>query len=127
MKDDFEDTDYLPGEIAWNELVTQDIKGSRNFYTDLLGWEAVPFADDLEYEIFQADGENVSGLMKAKNAGMPSMWIPYIAVEDIAATLADAVKLKATKLMGPVTVPTVGQVAVIKDPQGAVVGFLQSE
>lgn len=127
MKDDFDDTDYIPGEIAWNELVTQDIKGSRNFYTDLLGWEAVPFADDLEYEIFQVDGENVSGLMKAKSAGTPSMWIPYIAVEDIAATLSDAAKLKATKLMGPVTVPTVGQIAVIKDPQGAVVGFLQSE
>ena len=127
MKNDFDETDYLPGEIAWNELVTQDTKGSRNFYTDLLGWEAVPMTDDLEYEIFQADGENVAGLMKAKSAGMPAMWIPYIAVEDIAATLSDALKLKATKLMGPMTVPTVGQIAVLKDPQGAVVGLLQSE
>ena len=136
MSDDTETTDEemmdeescsIPGEVAWTELVTPDVEGSRSFYSDLLGWTSEPFGEGMEYEIFENEGESVAGMMKAQQPGMPAMWLPYIAVEDLAATLAHAADLGAKICMGPMAVPEVGQIAVLTDPQGATFGLMQPE
>ena len=127
--DELLDDDHfsLPGEVAWTELVTPDVEASRGFYTELLGWTSSPFGEGMEYELFENDGESVAGMMKAQQPGMPAMWLPYVAVEDIAASLARAAELGAKVCFGPMPVPEVGQIAVLTDPQGATFGLMQPE
>ncbi len=117
----------LPGEVAWSELVTPDVDASRSFYTELLGWTSTPFGEGTEYEVFDNEGESVAGMMKAKQPGMPAMWLPYVAVEDINASLEKAKELGAKLCFGPAPIPDVGQIAVLTDPQGATFGLMQPE
>ena len=49
---------------------------------------------------------------------MPSAWLYYIHVEDIDASVAKAVELGATVLMGVHAVPTGERIAQLRDPQG---------
>ena len=48
-------------------------------------------------------------------------------VDDLAATLAKAKELGGAVYAGPFTVPTIGQIGVIGDPQGAALGLIQPD
>jgi predicted enzyme related to lactoylglutathione lyase len=77
------------------------------------------------YKIFQIGEARVGGLMKMPDASAPSLWEPYIAVEDADATVAKAGDLGGSTLMGPMDVANVGRIAVLKDPVGAVFGVIE--
>jgi predicted enzyme related to lactoylglutathione lyase len=66
----------------------------------------------------------VGGVMQlpdeAKQQGAPPHWLAYVAVPSVDDTLRQAERLGAKKLVGPMDIPTVGRIAVLQDPQGAV-------
>ena len=76
--------------------------------------------------MFKAGDDNAGGLM-ARSDGVqaPPMWLAYVWVEDAAATAARAKELGGEVYAGPFTVPTIGEVAIIGDPQGAALGLIQ--
>jgi uncharacterized protein len=114
------------GVFVWDELGTQDAEGAERFYNAVFGWTTKDMGDEYGgYKIFQAGETGVGGLMKMPDASMPSLWSPYIAVEDADATLAEAGQLGAETLMGPMDVPNVGRIAVLRDPVGAVFGIIK--
>ncbi len=57
-------------------------------------------------------------------SGSPG-WIPYVGVEDADATATRAQELGGGALLEPMDVPSVGRIAVLSDPQGAVFGILR--
>ena len=57
--------------------------------------------------------------------GMPSHWMPYVIVEDVAASTAKAKSLGATVLLENMEVPDTGRLSVITDPAGAHIGMFQ--
>ncbi len=60
------------------------------------------------------------------SARVPESWMAYIAVDDVDARVAKAVKAGA-KLMKPVfDVPDVGRIAVLMEPGGAGIGWMTS-
>jgi hypothetical protein len=63
--------------------------------------------------------------MKSPDAGAPPMWVPYVKVEDAAATAARVAPLGGTLLLEPIDVKDVGRVAVLADTLGAMLGFIQ--
>jgi hypothetical protein len=65
--------------------------------------------------------------MKLPEASIPSMWTPYIGVDDTDACYAKAQELGAETIVEPMDVPTVGRFAILKDPQGAVFGIIKGE
>lgn len=121
-----------PGRVSWNELVTSNSKSAAEFYGKLFGWQATPFvakgapAGGPPYSVFKLDpGDQmgVGGMLQAPQPGMPSMWLAYVVVENVDASLKKAAGLGAKVCMEAMSIGEVGRVAVIQDPQGATIGL----
>lgn len=118
------------GTFYWNELMTRDVEGAKKFYADTLGWsyDSMPMpGDGAAYWLATMDGEPVGGIFDISGPdfqGVPESWMSYIAVDDVDARVAKAVKAGA-KLMKPVfDVPGVGRIAILMQPDGAGVGWM---
>jgi predicted enzyme related to lactoylglutathione lyase len=120
------ETPQSEGVFVWDELGTQDVEGAERFYNAVFGWTTTDMGEEYGgYKIFQIGETRVGGLMKMSDPSAPSHWEPYIAVEDADATVAKAGELSGSTLMGPMDVPNVGRIAVLKDPVGAVFGIIK--
>lgn len=119
--------DQSPGIFSWREMISQDVDGSREFYTKLLGWEveSVDMGEGGSYEMFVQQGRPVAGLYQAPVPDIPTMWFDYITVEDLDATLEKAQGLGAQVTMPATAIPEKGRFGCVLDPQGAAIGFWQ--
>ncbi len=110
-----------PGAPCWADLWTSDVEGSRRFYSELFGWEALePSPDFGGYWMFDRDGSPTAGGMGPMGDTPPSnTWKPYFCTPDIGATLKAAEAAGATSLGGAMPVADLGVQAVLSDPAGA--------
>jgi predicted enzyme related to lactoylglutathione lyase len=116
------------GVFVWDELVTTDLDGAQRFYEEIFGWTTKDMGTDFGgYRIFEVGGIGIAGLMAAPDPSIPAHWQPYVAIDDTDATTAKAKELGGSALLEPMDVPTVGRIAVIRDPQGAVFGIIKPE
>jgi predicted enzyme related to lactoylglutathione lyase len=112
------------GTPIWYELITADPDAAQAFYEKVVGWSAVPFANDTlvdagGYTVFNApDGQGVAGLMKAPEPGPRPGWYGYIGVDDVDAAAAKITAAGGTVHMPPTTLEGVGRMAMVADPQG---------
>lgn len=123
------------GVPCWVDLWTSDVAGSRHFYGELFGWEAEePNLDFGGYFSFLRDGVRIAGAMG--DMGDPDgdffmaatdTWKPYLATDDIAATVEAARAAGATILSDAMEVGDLGSQAVLVDPTGAHVAFWQAD
>lgn len=112
--------DARPGEISWHELHTTDYEAATDFYSRLLGWEVLDEMDMGEagsYRIY-GRGERQYGGMFNSPAGMPPMFVFYVKVEDLDATMERVQTAGGQVVYGPEAVPG-GRIAQCIDPQGA--------
>jgi predicted enzyme related to lactoylglutathione lyase len=56
--------------------------------------------------------------------GMPPMWGTYVTVDNVDSTLEKCTALGGKVIVPPMDVPNVGRMAVIQDPQGAVLNVM---
>jgi len=116
------------GRFCWYDLMTTDPIGSRRFYAELFGWhtETVPMGEH-QYEMLYQGDRPLGGIvaMDAKE-GIPTYWIPYVAVSDIARTCDLALGLGAVVCVPPTDLGP-GIFAVVTDPQGGVFSPWQSK
>ena len=118
------------GVFVWDELITRDVEGARRFYGEVVGWESrdQDMGNGGVYTMFSSGGTDRAGCMPApEGVDVPPFWQAYVAVEDVDSTCAKAADLGAATLMEPFDVPTVGRMAIVKDPTGAVVGLYRAE
>ena len=83
---------------------------------------------DGPYHVLKVGDAAVGGIMgkpPGTPADMPSMWGCYVTVKNIDQTLATVRQLGGGVLMEPMEVQGVGRMAVIRDPQGAVLSVIQ--
>ncbi len=114
-----------PGTFVWHELMTSDPEGEGKFYSQIFGWNVV--AMDMgpmgTYHLFKRPDrpeKDAAGMLtKPGGVGGPSMWLPYIGVEDVDATAARIEPLGGKVWVQPKDIPTVGRFAVAGDPTGA--------
>lgn len=113
-----------PGAFSWCELTTPEPGRAAEFYGSLFGWTVQ--ANDMGgmgvYHVASVGERQIAGIAAPPpNAPpMPPAWGVYVTVADCDATVAKAQSLGATLCAGPFDVPTVGRMAVLQDPQGAV-------
>lgn len=110
------------GAFSWCELITSDVAAAREFYSQLFGWtlKEGPIAG-VPYTVIEVAGKEVGGMTPTppNNPNMPPMWGVYVTVDDINATAEKARALGGQVLIPPMQVESVGQFALIQDPQGA--------
>jgi uncharacterized protein len=115
---------FKPGTIVWQDLTVGPAEEIRDFYQQVIGWEARDhdMGEYVDYDIVaQSTGAVVTGICHARdtNANVPPAWLLYFAVEDVEASAAKCVELGGTILDGPRDMGG-GGFCVIRDPAGAI-------
>jgi predicted enzyme related to lactoylglutathione lyase/uncharacterized protein YbaA (DUF1428 family) len=111
------------GDYVWYELLTRDADAAQAFYGAVLGWS---FADSgqagMDYRILNAGPNSVGGLMAITEdmaaQGARPVWLGYVAVDDVDATVADAQARGGSVQMPAMDIPMVGRIAMLVDPHG---------
>jgi len=126
-------TEYPPGTFCWVDTGTTDAAASRAFYTALFGWEArdQETPDGGTYTMYSKGGKTVAGgyglSPEMRGMGIPSHWMSYISVEDVAATLGEIAAAGGTPMGPPIPVPGAGIMGIFTDPTGATCAVWQAE
>ena len=117
------------GYIYWNELMTRDVERAKAFYGWLIGWtfQAMPMSGG-NYWLFMPDGADrpAGGMMQmAGDPDMPTdVWFTYVAVSDLDHRLGEVAAAGGVVVRPAFEVPGVGRVAVVRDPTGALIGWI---
>jgi predicted enzyme related to lactoylglutathione lyase len=80
------------------ELNTTDLDKAKAFYGNLFAWtlDDIPMGDGSIYTLIKVGENSAGGMMKHPMPGAPSLWIPYVLVDDVAAETERAKSLGAT-------------------------------
>ena len=116
-----------PGAIGWNELISTDPAGAAAFYGALFGWNIkAPDANMGGYRVVQVGDAGIGGIMGCPD-GAPkvSQWGAYVTVADLNATVAKCESLGGKVMVPSMEIPNVGRMAVLMDPQGAMISAIQ--
>lgn len=110
------------GRPLWYELMTTDTKAAEAFYKDVIGWAPMPFDVSAQpYTMFmRAAGIPAAGLM-ARPADLDALpfWAMYVGVPKLEVA-AEHIKQLGGKECSPIiTVPNIGRMQMMMDPQGA--------
>ncbi len=115
------------GAFSWSELLTTDPAAATAFYGKLFGWatEAMDMGTG-PYHVIKSGEASIGGITGLPpNAGpMPPNWGCYVTVDAVDKTAELCVELGGKVLMGPFDIPTGGRMAVLQDPQGAVINVI---
>ncbi len=113
-----------PGAMTWIELTTDNIEGSKAFYSEVFGW-SVGGSD--AYIEFGVAGNMIAGMMPKPEAmaEMPNFWGVYFAVENADDAAAKAAELGGTVCMPPTTIEA-GRFAVLADSNGTMFNIIQT-
>lgn len=116
-----------PSAWAGSELWTTDVVGTMEFYASLFGYDSslVPAEGGRDIAFLRKGGKLKATITEIPWNNTNEEWIPYVYVQDVAATCA-----RVTQAGGKVLVETekgerIGQTALIADPQGGVIGIQQ--
>ena len=106
------------------ELDTTDLGKAKSFYSALFYWKLrdEQMGGDMTYTMIDV-GEGTGGGMMTHPMGGPSLWLPYVLVDDINAATEKARSLGAQIVREPMEVPGAGWLSIFIDPTGAVLGM----
>ena len=116
------------GAFSWSELTTTDPAAAAAFYGELFGWVAKDMGESMgHYRVVSVGESGVGGIMSLPEGAppMPPHWGCYVTVDNVETTLARCSALGGKTLVPAMDVPTVGRMAVLQDPQGAVLSVIQ--
>lgn len=112
------------GRFLWHELLTTDPEAASRFYGSVAGWETIRWEQDAAYRLLATAGVPMAGLLSLsaedRARGAVPHWLSYIGVPDVDAAVHLATGMGATVRAAAQDVPTIGRMAELADPQGAV-------
>jgi predicted enzyme related to lactoylglutathione lyase len=121
------DAPATSGGWLWNELHTSDATNALSFYEKVVGFShrSMDMGPGEKYNILSRDGVDRGGVTGHVPAGTSSHWLPYVAVDNVDATIASAKKLGARIPVAPEDIPGIGRFSVLEDPTGAVLAVMK--
>jgi len=115
----------MPNPFVHVELATNDLPKAKDFYSKLFNWK-LKDEPDFGYTLIEPGSGPEGGMMKNPVPGVPSHWLAYVQVDDVAASAAKAKSMGATICKEKTEVPGFGWFVVITDPTGAALGLWES-
>ena len=113
------------------EVVGKDGDKLRRYYSDLLGWE-INADNPMGYGMIQregnvnAEGIGIGGGIGPAPEGYPGHVTFYVEVPDVETALAKAESLGGTRMMGPEKPMDMVTIGLFTDPEGHVIGVVES-
>ena len=111
------------------ELNTTDTEQAKSFFGSLFDWklEDVPMGEMGTYTMIGVGDDGTGGgILKHPLPGAPSLWIPYVLVDDVRAATEKARSLGGTVIRDVTEIPGMGSFTIIQDPTGATLGLWQA-
>jgi predicted enzyme related to lactoylglutathione lyase len=120
------DTPVADGEVFWLDLFTTEPATAAAFYAGVIGYEVSrsETADGRQRWVLAADKIARAGIVSLPRGTAGPGWLPYILVADVAGTLARVREAGGRVVVAPRADLLRGNVAVIADPNGGVVGIV---
>ena len=119
------------GAFCWAELYTHDTASAGRFYSDFFGWETeqVQGVGGLPYTLFRSGGDPAAGMLAIQPiwGEVPPHWTVYFGVDDLDAALEQVQAMGGVVEIQPLSIPTVGRISLISDPQQVYVTLIQLE
>lgn len=109
--------------VHW-EIGATDASKLETFYTEAFGWEITPAGPEYAL-VLGADGGIGGGILQVSE-GMPPYLTLYVDVDDLESSLSNVVRLGASEVVPPTSIPGVGRFALFEDPDGHILGLLES-
>jgi len=119
------------GAFCWVELGTTDATAAKAFYGGLFGWtpEDMPMAPGQTYTMLKLAGLELGAMYtlteEMRRQGVPPNWMLYVNVGSVDEMIAKVAAAGGEVVTGPFDVADAGRMAVLRDPQGAVVSIWQ--
>ncbi len=109
------------------ELTTTDTGKAKTFYGALFDWKLddMEMAPGFTYTMIGVGEGTGGGMMKTPAPGVPTAWLPYVLVDDVAAATAKAKSLGASVMKDVTEVMGAGSFSIIIAPIGAAIGLWQ--
>jgi predicted enzyme related to lactoylglutathione lyase len=103
--------------VAWFEVGTPDVDGSKAFYGTLFGWS---FQPDGEYTLITAPGaDGPSGGFFTTGGNIPPYAVFAVRVADVGATARQVEELGGKVVVAPMEIQRGMAVAYVNDPNGS--------
>jgi len=124
-----------PGKIVWRDLLTNDPEASQRFYGELFGWtfesagSSANLSNDSDYTLIRHNGRLIGGMVDTvalNGRDDISQWVALMSVADVAAAARQAEAAGGEVVTPPTDLSRRGHLAVVRDAEGALIGFLQS-
>jgi predicted enzyme related to lactoylglutathione lyase len=120
----------LTGKVVWNDLITEDLAAAREFYGGLFGWtfEDAQERDGGEYIVARDGDIYVAGILSVaprQDGQKRARWLPYVSVDDVDTAISRS-KAGGATVAADAREVSLGRVAAIVDPEGAVIGLASS-
>ncbi len=118
------------GAFCWADLSTPDPQKAGGFYEQLFGWTiaAAPH-DPSGYLHIQNGDQFIGGIPPAsqRNPHTPPHWLLYFQTADCDGSTTKAEERGARVLLPPMSMPNVGRMSIVSDPQGAVFALFEPQ
>jgi uncharacterized protein len=116
------------GCLCMNELLTTDFDAARAFYGGLFGWttETIDTGPGGPPMVFVHNAGTMNASFLATPEGAPAHWRPCFTVASTEAAVGRVRTLGGEEVLPPMALPD-GSLAVVRDPQGAVLSLFAGE
>jgi predicted enzyme related to lactoylglutathione lyase len=122
--------EHFPGKIVWHDLLTDTPAKTRTFYSELFDWEFRPVSDaSINYTMIYQGDRMIGGMVdqnRLPNKADISQWVVGLSVSDIERATQNLSDGGGTVFTPPTSLGDRGTIAVVADPQGALLALLQT-
>lgn len=120
------DSPVAEGHVFWLDLFARDPARAADFYAGLAGYEvaAGQVGPGRERRVLAAGGYARAGVVAVPKGTANPGWLPYVLVDDVEAALGRARQAGGRVVLAPRPDLLDGNVAIIADPSGGVVGVV---
>lgn len=120
-------------KTMWTDISVKNAGELKDFYSRVFGWtvQEIPMEDEngayADYAMVDKNGEGVGGVChkRGANKDLPSQWIVYFTVTNVAESMETCKQLGGKVLKESKNENGDLFYALLEDPSGAVIGIIQ--
>jgi predicted enzyme related to lactoylglutathione lyase len=117
----------MANPFAHIELNTDALDQSKAFYSTVFEWKLQDMPQAGGYTMIDVGKGGVGGGMQLKPMPQaPTAWLPYVTVDDVAATLEKARNAGAQVVQDRMPIGEMGAIGIFIDPAGAALGVWEA-
>lgn len=119
------------GKFIWYDLLTDGVPAVKQFYGSLFGWEFDgPYGEEERFTLITHRGTPIGGIVdhEPQNPKVSeTQWVASLSVADVDGAVDLVRQNGGAVYFEPEDIPDRGRIAVVSDPQGALLAFVRTE